>query len=513
MATFTVPGYRVDDLVSARGPAEVWRGRTVDTDAPVALRRVHVPDPERLRTLYARAVMISRVEHPHLLPVLDVVTLREWLVVVQPWAGGGTMADVLTSRQRLTPGEVITTFAPVAEALGFAHTADLVHATIRAEHIVFGDHGFPMLARLGTADWTDEPNPDAAGAAEDVLALGWLAVRALTGPGSGRLAGSGPVDDPSVLVQALAEVGVPESVARALAGALAPRPSRVSAGEFSAQLRASGTARPVVLSEAGPGSAGQTPIPQRRDHSGIVHWVRVPPGGASPPTPPHGPPQADHPPSGSDAVTTPAGRGRHAAAPAQRARALPRRPAGAVLASGVLATVVVLAAGVKAHRGGGTTAPVRPRPSSAAALSTRPATAAPSSSGPTLDRRDHGGEAFSALDALARVRSYAYQKRMPSLLHNVYDSADLERADAAMLARLVPVGCALFGLNTSFSDISVLAYSPRSMTVQASTALSPTTLVCAGAVTGRSAASGPRRMVVVLNRVGGRLEVGSESYR
>ena len=84
-----------------------------------------------------------------------------------------------------------------------------------------------------------------------------------------------------------------------------------------------------------------------------------------------------------------------------------------------------------------------------------------------------------------------------ALLRGVYASAALLQADTAALLRIVPSGCGLRGVRTTYHDVRVTEGADRAV-VTAQAVLPPSTLLCAGAARGEAAGVGPTAMRVVL---------------
>src|SRR5262249_55354834 len=103
------------------------------------------------------------------------------------------------------------------------------------------------------------------------------------------------------------------------------------------------------------------------------------------------------------------------------------------------------------------------------------------------------------LAALDAIRAAAYARRDPTLLDTVYASATLLARDRAQLLAIVPSGCGLHGVRTTFTPVSVAHRSPTAMTVRARMAITPSRLVCDGTVSGT--APGSRGAVVLLRLV------------
>ncbi|QCB93380.1 hypothetical protein [Cellulomonas shaoxiangyii] len=129
-----------------------------DLDAPgLEVQVARVPADDHLRAL---ADALTRVRHPHLVAVREVVPLDAGRVaVLTAHVPGPTLAAVRAARPPLTDAEAVTVAVPVAQALAALHDAGLAHGTVAADRVVLRPDGFPVLVDLrgvlagaGTAD-------------------------------------------------------------------------------------------------------------------------------------------------------------------------------------------------------------------------------------------------------------------------------------------------------------------------------------------------------------------------
>lgn len=260
-------GYVLHELLGSGASAEVWRASVSDTGEQVALKRVPIIGPEHLARVHEEAAILSALDHPHLVRLHAVVPDGDAVVLVLDLADGGSLADLLHARGRLTPGEVITAVAPVAAALACVHAAGVVHGDVSPANVLFTRGGVAMLADLGVArlggDERDAESTPAyvdpavaagcvPGPQSDVFMLGGVALHALTGmpPWAGTssddaldLARRGVLPDLEALLD---RAGVDEAMVRVLRRSLAVLPhARGTAADFALDLRHSG--RPVAV--------------------------------------------------------------------------------------------------------------------------------------------------------------------------------------------------------------------------------------------------------------------------
>jgi hypothetical protein len=142
---------------------------------------------------------------------------------------------------------------------------------------------------------------------------------------------------------------------------------------------------------------------------------------------------------------------------------------------------------------------------SVAAPSSAPSQPAERSTSPP---RRHVGWA-AALAGLDALRARAFATRNPRLLRRVYLPGPLLRADAALLARLVPAGCGLVGAHTRYASLHVTGQRTRAVVV-ATASLPATRVVCAGHVRARAKPVRPARLRLQLTRTAGGVRIARQ---
>jgi Protein kinase domain len=249
-----VPGYAVDGPLGANGT--IWAAREEVTGAPVALRLLPLADSASRERAHREVALLTAIDHPHVLPLLGVVDVPGALVLVLELAEGGSLDDLLAARGTLSPGEVVTACAPVAQALAELHAHGIVHGHVAPDSVLFSADGRPMLGKLGTGvpDNAVEPSrivppemqagyPPQPGS--DVYGLAAVAVRALTG---------------YVPNQALILPGIPPATQSALAQAMHPDPvRRPAANSMANALFVLADPEPVVFTTDAAASATIAP--------------------------------------------------------------------------------------------------------------------------------------------------------------------------------------------------------------------------------------------------------------
>jgi serine/threonine-protein kinase len=94
-------------------------------------------------------LVTARLQHPHILPVLDAGARDGLLYYVMPYVSGESLRARL-ERGRLTVAEATRILRELADALACAHEVGVVHRDVKPENVLF-QHGHAVLADFGVA--------------------------------------------------------------------------------------------------------------------------------------------------------------------------------------------------------------------------------------------------------------------------------------------------------------------------------------------------------------------------
>ncbi|HEV8177935.1 MAG TPA: protein kinase [Gemmatimonadales bacterium] len=93
---------------------------------------------------------VARLQHPHILTVLDSGEAARRLWFTMPYVEGESLRVRLTRERQLPIEDALRIVEEVAEALGYAHQQDVVHRDIKPENIPLSD-GHAFVADFGIA--------------------------------------------------------------------------------------------------------------------------------------------------------------------------------------------------------------------------------------------------------------------------------------------------------------------------------------------------------------------------
>jgi eukaryotic-like serine/threonine-protein kinase len=279
----SVGDYDLEHQIGAGAAGTVWKAhRRGPVARVVALKRLRAgSDAADLARMRREATVLTELDHPHVVRVLEVLHDGDGVAIAMQYAPGGSLADLLAERGRLTAGQVVAVAAPVADALASAHRRGVVHGDVKPANVLFTSDGEPLLGDFGVArtlglvtsdqitgtaeylapELLDGARPDARA---DVYSLAVVCYQALTGrppyTGPAPLAVARAAD--AGVHDRLEEVaGVPEPLARVVEQAMDRDPARrfAAADEMARALRSTVPAGDVRV--PGPASMGRGPAP------------------------------------------------------------------------------------------------------------------------------------------------------------------------------------------------------------------------------------------------------------
>jgi hypothetical protein len=284
--------YRIERELGAGGMATVFLATDLKHDREVALKvlRPELGAVLGVERFLAEIKITARLDHPHILTLIDSGAEAGFLYYVLPFVRGESLRDKLNREHQLGLDEALGITRQVASALDYAHRHGVVHRDIKPENILLLE-GEAMLADFGIALAVSEAggnrltetglslgtpqymSPEQAtgdrllDARSDVYSLGAVLYE--------MLAGEPPVTGPTaqaMIAKLMTErpvhlrvvrSSVPEAVDAAVAKALDKTPADrfASAGDFARALD--------LRTVTGPGTEPTVVLPARRSRRGL----------------------------------------------------------------------------------------------------------------------------------------------------------------------------------------------------------------------------------------------------
>jgi len=139
--------YRIERELGQGGMATVFLAEDLKHDRKVAVK---VLRPELAAALgaerFTREIRIAaRLQHPHILPLLDSGQAEGFLYYVMPYVEGQSLRDRIAREGELPVHEAVRILVEITDALGFAHAQGVVHRDIKPDNVMLsGRHALVM---------------------------------------------------------------------------------------------------------------------------------------------------------------------------------------------------------------------------------------------------------------------------------------------------------------------------------------------------------------------------------
>src|ERR1051325_3789149 len=144
--------YAIDREIGRGGMATVYLARDVRHDRAVAIK---VPPPAPgaapgAERCLAEIKTTAKLQHPHVLPLLDSGSADGLLFYVMPVVTGESLRERLDRERQLPIAEALRLARETAGALDYAHRHGVIHRDIKPENILLHD-GSALVADFGIA--------------------------------------------------------------------------------------------------------------------------------------------------------------------------------------------------------------------------------------------------------------------------------------------------------------------------------------------------------------------------
>ncbi len=134
------------------GYATVYKARDVRHSRSLAVKvfRSETGD-ESARARFTREIdIMSVLNHPHILPLIESGDAEEWPYYVTTWVEGGSLRQRLKGVRRLPIEDAVRLAIDVAQTLDYAHRQGVVHRDIKPENILMY-RDYAIVADFGIA--------------------------------------------------------------------------------------------------------------------------------------------------------------------------------------------------------------------------------------------------------------------------------------------------------------------------------------------------------------------------
>ena len=144
--------YRVERELGQGGMATVYLAHDLRHERDVAIKVLHPDLGAALGgdRFLSEIRTTARLQHPHILPLLDSGDADGLLYYVMPLVTGETLRARLERERQLPVDDAVLIAREVADAVGYAHGLGVIHRDIKPENILL-QGGHALVADFGIA--------------------------------------------------------------------------------------------------------------------------------------------------------------------------------------------------------------------------------------------------------------------------------------------------------------------------------------------------------------------------
>lgn len=161
-ANLRIDRYVLQERIGTGGMARVYKALDTNLDRPVAIKILHEhlsDDPSFKERFENEAKLIASLNHPNIVQIYDFNWYdRDGFPVyymVMPYIPGKTLATILDeyalTNTRMPHDNVLRLTMELADALGYAHAAGMIHRDVKPANIILNERGQAILTDFGIA--------------------------------------------------------------------------------------------------------------------------------------------------------------------------------------------------------------------------------------------------------------------------------------------------------------------------------------------------------------------------
>ncbi|MCG8461270.1 MAG: serine/threonine-protein kinase, partial [Holophagales bacterium] len=155
--------YEILGEIGRGGMGVVYRARDPLLRREVAVKMIPPSrlDSESEERIRFEARLVARLEHPAIVPILDLGQHEGALYLVMPLVPGDTLRERI-ARSDLRLGDVLEIGVQAARALAYSHSQGVVHRDVKPSNLMVGEHSGSLRLRImdfGIARRAGQPKP------------------------------------------------------------------------------------------------------------------------------------------------------------------------------------------------------------------------------------------------------------------------------------------------------------------------------------------------------------------
>jgi len=151
--------YHILEQLGEGGMAIVYKAYDTRLETDVAVKVIRTENilpsvlERALKRFEREAKALAKLNHPNIVKVIDYGEYEGKPYLVMPYFPSGTLKQKLG--KPMPWGEALQILLPIAEALDYAHSQNMVHRDVKPSNILLTERGQPMLTDFGIAKVLD----------------------------------------------------------------------------------------------------------------------------------------------------------------------------------------------------------------------------------------------------------------------------------------------------------------------------------------------------------------------
>jgi eukaryotic-like serine/threonine-protein kinase len=146
--------FRLDEKIGTGGMSTVYRAYDPTLERWVAIKLMHRDishDPDQLERFRREARAVARLNHPHVVTVIDAGEDDGTPYIVFEYVEGETLKERIRRLGRLPVGEAVAYAIEIGRALSAAHAQRLVHRDVKPQNVLIDPEGRAKVTDFGIA--------------------------------------------------------------------------------------------------------------------------------------------------------------------------------------------------------------------------------------------------------------------------------------------------------------------------------------------------------------------------